>query len=565
VNPLPHGRGSVGALFVVAFGVTAYGAIAIESQLNVRVPMRDGIHLSTNVFVPGAGRHPAILVRTPYGKGPGLSDFYRGWVLHGYTFVIQDTRGRHDSEGTFHVFGQEGPDGEDTLNWIARQTWSDGSVGMVGGSYLGIAQWELAVRGNPHLKAIFPTVAGCDAYFDRFYSRGGAMKLAHRLSWMAENVRTPGLFEPELKSYIWHLPVRTADRSATGQVVDWYRVAMDHPDYDSFWRSVSVREKLSRVRVPVFAVGGWYDNYAQSDLEAFGILRSLGREAHVLIGPWGHNMSERIPGIDLGPNASIPVRTLQYAWFDHWLKGKEMSAFAPVRIFVTGENAWHDEEDWPPPDARLTSLFLQSKGRLGQGPERKTRTDQFAYNPRDPVPTRGGSICCNAKLLPPGPLDQRPVESRADVLVYTGSSLKDPVEIAGTVRAQLFVSTSTPDTDFTVKLVDVWPEGAAREITSGILRLRYRNGLEKSVLARPGETYKIGLDAGVAAHVFLRKHRIRVEVSSSNFPRFDRNFNTGRPVETETEMRVAQQTVYLGGRSASAVLLPVVHHARRQK
>jgi putative CocE/NonD family hydrolase len=550
----------------VLLGGTIHGAIAIEEQFNVRVPMRDGVHLSANVFyAAGTGRHATILVRTPYGKGTGLSDYYRGWVERGYALVLQDTRGRHDSDGIFRAFQQEGPDGDDTLNWIARQPWSDGSVGMVGGSYLGIAQWEVAVRGNPHLKAIFPTVAGCDAYFDRFYSRGGAMKLAHRLSWMAENVRAPGLPEPELKSYIWHLPVRTADVAATGQVLEWYREVMEHPVYDNFWRSVSVREKLSRVRVPVFAVGGWYDNYAQSDLEAFGILRSLGRQAHVLIGPWGHNMSERVAGADFGPGASIPIRPYQYQWFDHWLKGKEMPALSPARIFVTGVNAWHDEDDWPPADARAMSFFLQTKGRLGRDPERKPRFDQFTYNPRNPAPTRGGALCCNAKLLPPGPLDQRSVESRPDVLVYTGGALKDDVEIAGTVLAQLFVSTSAPDTDFTAKLVDVWPDGTPREITSGILRLRYRNGLDHPVLARPGETYRITVDAGVAAHVFLRGHRIGVEVSSSNFPRFDRNLNTGRPVERESDMRIAQQTVYYGRVTPSAVVLPVVHQGRRPK
>jgi uncharacterized protein len=541
----------------------AHAQTVIEKQLDVRVPMRDGVHLSTNVFYrAGSTRRPAILVRTPYGKGPDLSTFYRGFVEHGYAFVIQDVRGRHESDGIFRPFDQEGPDGDDTLNWIARQPWSDGSVGMIGGSYLGIAQWEVAVRGNRHLKAIFPVVSGCDAYFDRFYSRGGAMKLGHRLLWMAENVREPDSIEPDLKSYIWRLPVRTADRAATGQTIDWYQHALDHPSYDSFWRSISVREKLTRMRVPVFAAGGWYDNYAQSDLEAFAILRSLGRTAHIVIGPWGHNMSEKVNGIDLGPAASFPVRTYQYQWFDHWLKGKEMPAFPPARIYVTGENAWHDEDDWPPADAGSTALFLLSKGRLGRGPERKLHSGRFTYNPRNPVPTRGGPLCCNARILPPGPLDQRVIESRPDILIYTGPVLKSDIEIAGTVRAQIYVSTSAPDTDFTAKLVDLAPGGEAREVTDGILRLRYRNGLDKPVFARPGETYRITIDAGVAAHMFRKGHLIRLEISSSNFPRFDRNLNTARPVESEVEMRTAQQTVYYGGTNPSALLLPVVHQKR---
>jgi len=555
-------------LLLLVFVTVLNGQTAFESFIDVKVPMRDGIHLSTNVFHPQApGRYPAILVRTPYGKGTALAPFYRGFVERGYAFVIQDVRGMRGSEGIFRPLDQEGQDGDDTLNWIAAQPWSDGKVGMIGGSYLGIAQWEVAVHGNPHLKAIFPVVSGADAYRDRYYSRGGALKWGHRLLWMSENVRAPGFFKPDLAKWLWHTPERTADRAVAGQTVDWYQNVLDHPQYDRFWRNRSIREKLASIKVPVFAVGGWYDNYAESDLEAFSLLRSLGKTAYIVIGPWGHNMSEKIAGLDFGRDAALNVRQYQLEWFGHWLKGSALPPYPPARLFVTGENAWHGEDDWPPSDVRTLNVFLSTKGRAntaaGNGgfsttPGRKQRSDLFTYDPKKPVPTRGGSICCNAAVFPSGPLDQRPIEQRRDVLVYTGRPLKQPLEIAGTVQVQLWVSTSAPDTDFTAKLVDVEPDGTARLVTDGILRLRYRGGLDHAEFARPRETYAITIDAGVSAHVFRAKHRVRLEISSSNFPRFDRNPNTGRPVANETEYRTAQQTVYSGGRTASALLLPVV-------
>ncbi len=408
-------------LLLLVFVTVLNGQTAFESFIDVKVPMRDGIHLSTNVFHPQApGRYPAILVRTPYGKGTALAPFYRGFVERGYAFVIQDVRGMRGSEGIFRPLDQEGQDGDDTLNWIAAQPWSDGKVGMIGGSYLGIAQWEVAVHGNPHLKAIFPVVSGADAYRDRYYSRGGALKWGHRLLWMSENVRAPGFFKPDLAKWLWHTPERTADRAVAGQTVDWYQNVLDHPQYDRFWRNRSIREKLASIKVPVFAVGGWYDNYAESDLEAFSLLRSLGKTAYIVIGPWGHNMSEKIAGLDFGRDAALNVRQYQLEWFGHWLKGSALPPYPPARLFVTGENAWHGEDDWPPSDVRTLNVFLSTKGRAntaaGNGgfsttPGRKQRSDLFTYDPKKPVPTRGGSICCNAAVFPSGPL--RPAPHRA--------------------------------------------------------------------------------------------------------------------------------------------------------
>ncbi|MBV9771606.1 MAG: CocE/NonD family hydrolase [Bryobacterales bacterium] len=559
--------------------------------LHVRVAMRDNVRLDTNVFrPPEARRFPAILLRTPYGKGTNLPAGYQAFINHGYAVVMQDVRGRYGSGGVFDALNQEGPDGYDTLNWIAAQPWSNGKVGMIGGSYLGIAQWRVALLNNPHLKAIFPVVSGSDDYLDRYYSRGGALKLGHRLLWMSENLAPPGVAKPKFADYIYHLPLRTSDRSATRQTQGFYQAILNHPAYDSFWKELSIREKIDQVRVPVFTVGGWYDNFVESDLEAFSTMHKLyGRrddKHRIMVGPWAHNMSTPFPGVNFGRDSSSPIRSYQIDWFDHWLKGAPEDGVrfsqeawhalpaevdeAPVHIFVMGVNRWRDEPDWPLARARTTEFYLASvhaANSLNGGGVLERRagrdntaaaSDSFTYDPRNPVATRGGAVCCNPKIFPWGPIDQRPVEKRNDVLVYTSAPLKQDLEVTGAIRVVLYVSTSAKDTDFTAKLVDVFPNGEARNLSDGILRLRYRNGLDRPELAEPGKIYPVTIDAGVTSNVFLRGHAIRLEISSSNFPRFDRNPNTGRAYADESTFKKAQQVVYHSRRYPSGVLLPVI-------
>jgi uncharacterized protein len=566
-------------------------------SLHVRVPMRDKVLLDANVFHPaGRARFPAVLVRTPYGKGADLPAGYQSFINHGYAVVLQDVRGRYGSQGVFDVLNQEGPDGYDTLNWIAAQPWSDGQVGMIGGSYLGIAQWRVAVLDNPHLKAIFPVVAGADDYLDRYYSPGGALKLGHRLLWMSQNLTAAGSAKPKFTDYIYHLPLRTSDRAATRQTLGFYQTILNHPAYDSFWKNLSVRENIGRVRVPVFAVGGWYDNFVESDLEAFAALHrlygKLDDRHRIMIGPWAHNMSTPFSGVSFGDDSSSPIRSYQIAWFDHWLKGAPEDARhfspetwhavraevdeAPVHIFVMGVNRWRDEPEWPLSRARYAALYLASghaanslngdgvlqwKAERAKTPDPSSESftaDSFIYDPRNPVPTLGGAVCCDPKIFPWGPMDQRPVEKRKDVLVYTSAPLKQDLEVTGPTRVVLYASTSALDTDFTAKLVDVFPSGEARNLTDGILRLRYRDGLERTELAEPGKIYPLTIDAGVTSNVFLAGHSIRLEISSSNFPRFDRNPNTGRSIAEETMLKKAQQLVYHSRQYPSHVLLPVI-------
>ncbi len=543
-------------------------AVTPETRLQLRVRMSDGVVLKANLFRPsGDGRFPTILVRTPYGKGTAITTGYQAFVDHGYAVLVQDVRGRYDSAGEFDAWKQEGPDGNDTIDWIARQSWSNGKVGMIGGSYVGIVQWKAALMNNPHLKAIFPVVSGYDDYRDRFYSPGGAFKLGHRLQWVADNLHPPNFTPPAFQNYIWHLPINTADVFAAGQRSELYfQAAIAHPTYDDFWKRMSVREHLDKIKIPVFSVGGWYDNFGQSDLEAFSALRAAGKQAYTVIGPWPHNMSTPFPGVDFGPDSKFPVLQFQLEWFDRWMKDKEFR-HAPLKIFVMGQNRWRDEKEWPLRRAKLTPFYLHSKGSANtvygngevsrRGPLRDS-SDKFTYDPMKPVQTLGGAICCNPKIFPWGPMDQRPAEQRKDVLVYTSTPLKQKLEVTGPIRVQLFVATSAQDTDFTAKLVDVFPDGMARNLTDGLQRLRYRKSLEKPELAVPGEVYQISVDAGVTSNVFLPGHRIRLEVSSSNFPRFDRNLNTGRSLMAETEVRVAQQTVHHSRKYPSHILLPVV-------
>lgn len=552
----------VGAGFVVALSLPLQAAAPLR-ELNAAVPMRDGVRLSANVFRPAApGRYPTILLRTPYDKGPDITPNFRSFVDRGYALVVEDVRGRYGSEGNFEPLNQEIHDGDDTLNWIARQSWSNGNVGMYGGSYLGIAQWKAAMSHNPHLKAIFPYVSGDDDYRDRFYSTGGAMKLGHRLLWIEENLRPPDFQAPLFSSFIRMLPTRRADEVVTGHSVWLWQAAANHPTYDRFWKNSSVREHLPEIRVPVWSVGGWYDNYVESDLDAFATLSRLGRPARITIGPWPHVFTTPFANVSFGKDAMVPLRPLQLKWFDRWVKGMASGVASndtahAVRIFVMGVNQWRDEDEWPPARSREVKFYLGAQGELSERPGRGGAPDTFVYDPANPAPTVGGAVCCDNAVFPWGPLDQREVERRRDVLTYTTSVLGSDVEVTGPIRVVLYASSSAVDTDFTAKLVDVFPGGEARILTDGILRARYRESLEAPKLMKPGTVYRLTIDAGVTSNVFRAGHRIRVEISSSNFPRFDRNPNTGRPVGDEKELRKALQSVFHEGDRRSYVALPV--------
>jgi putative CocE/NonD family hydrolase len=537
-------------------------------QLHVLVPMRDGVKLSANIFRPaGTGRFPVLVHRTPYKKVPELTPGLRAFVDRGYAVVSQDVRGRYESEGEYRQFLQESQDGEDTLSWVARQPWSDGKIGMFGGSYVGLAQWRTALTGHPALRAIAPAVAGGDEYFDRFYSKGGAFKLGHRLRWISENFKPNGTPVVDFLKLVTYLPLRRADRFATGQSVDFFQLAMDHPSYDDYWKGLSTIARIDRVKVPALIQTGWYDNYGESDLEMWNAMRAQGRASRIIVGPWGHNLSAAMPDADFGKDAMPSLRRMEIEWFDAYVKGVAPPPAPVARYFVMGTNEWKESESWPPPGMTPTPLFLTSKkganslngdGKLTNKAPKKSGADTYIYDPANAVPTVGGALCCNVRVFPWGPINQQRVEGRRDVLVYTGDPLKKPVEIAGPVRVALYVRSSAPDTDFTAKLVDVYPNGRAKILCDGILRLRARQGADHVSRYTPGTVERIEIPAGTTSNVFLTGHRIRLDISSSNFPKYDRNLNTGRVLADEKEWRSARQEVLFGKETASMLVLPVV-------
>ena len=324
--------------------------------------MRDGVRLSANVYRPaGSARCPTVLLRTPYDKSPFVPANFKSFLDRGYAIVIEDVRGRYQSEGVFEPVNQEINDGDDTLNWIARQPWSDGNVGMYGGSYLGIAQWKAALSHNPHLKAIFPYVSGDDDYRDRFYSIGGAMKLGHRLLWVEENMRASGYTAPpfrELRLDAAHatpISAATGHRSRSGR--NW-----QPSDLRQVLEGASVREHLKDIRVPVYSVGGWYDNYVESDLDAFTTLSKLNPEVRIMIGPWPHVFTAPFANVDFGKDSLVPLRPEQLKWFDRWVKGIDApDPQARVRIFVMGANKWRDEDEWPLGARKQVEFYLGAR------------------------------------------------------------------------------------------------------------------------------------------------------------------------------------------------------------
>lgn len=554
---------------------------SMAAQSGVSIPMRDAVRLAADVFVPNwrPGRWTTVLIRTPYNRKAPSMTAYRFFAHNGFAVVIEDVRGRYASQGKFGAISQEGPDGNDTINWIAEQPWSNGRVLMAGASYLGIAQWWAAVQDNPHLIGISPICSGDDEYLDRFYSIGGALQIGHRLLWYAENLTPPSQARPSFGSYIYHLPLRTSDIAAANIVIPSWRRAIDHPSDSAYWRPLSIRDRLNRVTIPVLSFGGWFDSYAESDLDAYSRLSREGKEIETWIGPWGHNTSLSFATEDFGPQAHIHIKGKQLDWFGRLASASAATGEgdripATLHLFVMGQNVWREEHEWPLARTNYRSLYLTSGGhansRWGDGalqwrPTGNAPPDQFTYDPKRPVPTIGGAICCEPKILPPGPLDQSPVEGRKDVLVYTSAPLPEPIEVTGPVRTVLYVSTSTNDTDFTAKLVDVQPDGRPLLVTDGLQRLRYRLSLDAPVFVAKNKPYQINIDTGVTSYVFQRKHRIRLEVSSSNFPRFDRNLNTVRPNGDETKMNKARQTVFHESGYASAVILPIIPEKRGRR
>lgn len=569
-------------------------------EQNVMVPMRgDGISLATDLWIPDRTPAPLLLVRVPYGKKIMPGEFSYPLLPNifslldaGYAVAWQDCRGVFDSEGQFQPLTQEAEDGADAVEWLARQKWCDGNVGMYGHSYLGVAQWAAAAGQPGSLRAIAPSVGSPDWYTAPWHSEGGARSWHQVWSFLilmtllteasVEGKATAyaeyaaaALEEPD--SHLGHLPL--TDHPVFADKWEWYIEALNHPDRDEFWKDGSALERLSHIQIPSLTIGGWFDPFVGISATTFAALSNRstagrpGNNQRLIIGPWDHlSFSGAYLDRQFGVQADVASADLtkEYlSFFDCTLRGLQRPEEPPVKIFVMGLNQWRDEDQWPLRDTEYVDYYLHSGGQAntlhGDGtlttdmPEREA-ADTIVFDPANPVPTVGGRILRPASLNACGPVDQRSVESREDVLCFTTEALEQPLEVTGHVSLELFVNSSALDTDFTGKLVDVAPNGTATYLTDGIIRARYRNSLEKPELLEPGKTYVMTVDMSVTSNVFQRGHRIRLEISSSNFPRYDRNTNTGGRIASNgiEDLVVAHNQVIHGPDQPSRLTLPVI-------
>jgi putative CocE/NonD family hydrolase len=568
----------------------ARGQYRITTRLGIAVAMRDGVKLSTDVYLPDApGPFPVVLIRTPYNNNlDSQVEEAVYFATRGYAVVIQDVRGRFDSDGEWSPFVHEARDGYDAQEWCGTQPWSTGKVGTSGASYVALTQWLPAPLRNRHLTAMAPRVGFSNLYHNWVYT-GGAFQLGFNLRWGAIQMHTrtnqvQHLWLPtelHLATLMWHLPLSTTDENA-GRICEFYREWMRQPSDGPYWHELGNIEKdYGRIDVPAYGFGGWYDVFLQGTLNNFMGVRAHGGERgrrgqKVLIGPWIHSLGERgtqsrTGDLDFGAAALVDLRAEEVRWFDHWLKGIDNGIMQepPVRVFVMGRNQWRTAADWPIPGTRYVEHYFHGSGRAqtlwGDGRLDRTRPgteppDSFVYDPDDPAPTLGGSTCCGEDVtpVPMGPRDQRAGEWRPDVLCYTTPPLQADVEVTGPIRVVLWAASTAPDTDFTAKLVDVFPSGYAMNVAQGIIRARYRDSFTAPALLEPGKIYRYELDCWSSSNCFRAGHRIRVEISSSNFPQFDRNPNTGHPFAQDTELARATQTIYHDAAHPSHILLPIV-------
>jgi uncharacterized protein len=551
------------------------------------IPMRDGVKLYADVYRPAApGKYPTIVIRTCYGvqRDGGHQDKIK-FAQQGYAVVFADVRGRYESEGAWEPFRDEAKDGYDVIEWAAAQPFSNGKVGMQGGSYLGHNQWAAMRMAPPHLVCAFPGVASTNIYAN-WITMGGAFRLSFNYGWgvvrMPNRIMLPQYwhtenYTPEELKYeniLRHLPLKDGDLESAGYAVKHYRNWLTHESYDDYWKSISDEEHFAEMNVPAHTYGGWFDIFLMGTINGYMGMKNKAATpaaragARMMIGPWGHGPSQSFGGVDFGAPANVNMFDRELHFFNYHLKGIKngLDTEDPVQLFYMGINQWRSEKDYPVPGTVYTNMYLNGNGNanslrgdglLSFNEPTTTATDQFTYDPKMPVATLGGNNCCGTPTEA-GPIDQKPIERREDVLVYTSAFLTAPVTIAGPVKMKLFAATDGPDTDWMIKLVDVYPNGTAMPISEGILRARFREGTDKLKLLVPNQVYEYNIELTGTANVFLPNHRIRIDITSSNFPQFDRNPNTGEPLGSSAKIRIAKQTIHHGGKQLSAIILPVV-------
>ena len=607
-------------------------------ESNLRVAMRDGVHLATDVYRPArggrpvTGRFPVVMERTPYGRNvtsfrditaasstpKTRAEVAEIYVRNGYVVIFQDCRGRYDSEGEFIKYLHEGVDGFDTCRWIREQAWSNGLIGTMGLSYAAHTQVALACLDPPGLKAMYIDCGGFSNAYQDGIRQGGAFELK-QVTW-AYNL---GLESPEARSDPRLLAaLRAVDLRAWFASMPWKRghtpislipdyeryvyEQWEHGNFDDFWKQLGIYAEgyySQFADAAMVHLSGWYDAYARTATDNYiGLSKKKHGPVRLIMGPWTHGArsTSRSGDVEFGPGSTLDalggadIFTQRLKWFDRHLKGIRSAPDdePAVRIFVMGGGTghktsqgrldhggqWRSEPDWPIPDQRLTPYYLSATGTLSPAkPDAHAQPVTFDFNPEHPVPTMGGTVTSGEPLMRPGGFDQRegpdfygsrapylPVAARPDVLVFETEALTEDIEVTGVIDAHLWISSDAPDTDFTIKLIDVYPasedypEGFALNLTDGILRCRYRDSWENPTMMSPGQVYRIKVEAFPTSNLFKRGHRIRLDVSSSNFPHFDVNPNTGAPEGTGLTRRVARNTVFMDAEHPSHMLLPTI-------
>jgi len=565
----------------------------ITVEYDVPARMRDGTTLYADVYRPShGGPFPVVLMRVPYDKSQAenLTYHHPAWYARqGFMVVVQDTRGRWRSEGEFYPFQFEAADGYDTVEWAASLPGSNGRVGMYGFSYVGATQLLAATMRPPSLRTICPGLTASQ-YYEGWAYNGGAFALAFNASWATylaidtakrrgDDALTAQLAAAFFQAPAWYssLPLREYPPLASSALAPYFFDWLAHPSYDDYWRRWSIDEDYARINVPALHIGGWYDIFIGGTVKNFAGIRREAREEAVrdgqklVVGPWYHIPWGQVTGcVDFGPGARNIVDLWQVRWLKQFLMDEATGVLdAPVTVFVMGINEWRDFDGWPPSGVTERQIYLHSagaansvngNGRLSLEPPGTEPPDVYTYDPLFPTPSAGGRSCCFPTIAPMGPADQTAVELSNSVLVYTSAPLERDLMVVGPLQATLYAVSSAPDTDFTVKLCDVSPTGQSINIAQGIVRARYRESLSHPRLIVPGEVYEYRIDLGPTAHVFRRGHQVRVQVSSSDFPHWDRNLNTGGELGMEgaAAARVATQLILHQSEFASRVTLPVL-------
>jgi putative CocE/NonD family hydrolase len=561
--------------------LAASSPLPVNVELNVPMVTRDGVTLNADVYRPDApGRFPVILRRTPYGKSPAAAEGNAA-AARGYVYIAQDVRGRETSGGDWYPFVHEGKDGYDAVEWAAGLPYADGKVGMTSGSYEGIVQLYAAMEAPPHLVCLNVGVCPSDIYGQLVYDHGAFMQaLAQAWSGALSVGEFNKRVQPAANPAYWakqrpldEYPL--IDVPAPASVGRYYRDWLRHPTYDAYWQAISFERHYGQIKVPMLQWPGWYDVFLNGSLRNYTGLKAEGgseaarRGQRMVVLPGGHaGFVAKIADVDFGAASVFPLFEHSMRWFDWHLKGIDdgISKEKPVKLFIMGDNVYRDEDDWPLARAVTTRFYLhsgghantaQGDGRLDLVPPADEAADQYVYDPANPVPTTGGATLGIA-APPPGPVDQRPLADRSDILAYTTEPFAQATEVTGPLSLEVHFSTSVEDTDLIGRVIDVAPDGRAILLTEGVLRLRYRESYELPILLEPGRVYAVTLDLWATANVFKAGHRLRLEVTSSSYPRYDRHPNRGGDLSGAVAPVPATMRILHDRQHPSALLLPIV-------